>query len=110
MAELLRIIGFYGRHFVRHLGICNPIYVKLLRIMSGAIPRNLKKPSISNRFPEIHKRGIHTDRHTYDDSRRRHAMRCILPKNQTKLFLLCRKQHHTPMPKRVKGEKIMFLS
>ena len=43
--------------------------------------------SISNRFPEVHKRGIHTqtDRqththtHTYYDSIRRNAMRCISP-------------------------------
>ena len=30
MAELQPIIMFNGRHFVRHLGICNPICVKLL--------------------------------------------------------------------------------
>ena len=56
----------HGRHFVRRLGICNPICVKLLQIIFGVIPRNLKKKttSISNRFPEVHKRGIHTDTHT----------------------------------------------
>ena len=43
MAELQPIIVFHGRHFVLHLGICNPICVKLLQIMSDAIPRNLKK-------------------------------------------------------------------
>ena len=42
MAELQPIIVFHGRHFVRHLGICNPIYVKLLQVMSDVIPRNLK--------------------------------------------------------------------
>ena len=42
MAALQPIIGFQGRHFVRYLGTCNPIYVKLLQIMSGVIPRNLK--------------------------------------------------------------------
>ena len=49
--------------------------------MSGVIPRNLKKndDSISNRFPGVHKRDTHT--HTHDDSIRRNAMRCILPKN-----------------------------
>ena len=35
MAELEPIIVFHGRHFVRHLGICNPICVKLLQIMSA---------------------------------------------------------------------------
>ena len=43
MAELQPITAFHGRHFVRYLGICNPICVKLLQIMSGVIPRNLKK-------------------------------------------------------------------
>ena len=82
MAELQPIIVFQGRHFVRHLGICNPICVKLLHIMSGVNPRNLKKDvSISNRFSTVHKRGIHTDTHTHthDDDIRRNAMRCISP-------------------------------
>ena len=72
----------HGRHFVRHLGICNPICVKLLQIMSGVVPRNLKiiDVSISNRFPGVHKRGIYTDTHTHDDSIRRNAIRCISPK------------------------------
>ena len=67
MTELQPIIVLRGRHFVRHLGIYNPICVKLLQVMSGVIPRNLKRNdvSISNRFPEIHKRGIHTQRHTH---------------------------------------------
>ena len=66
MAELRPIIVFHGRHFVRHLGIRNPICVKLLQIMSGFIPRNLNKNDvpISNRFPGIHKRVIHTDTQT----------------------------------------------
>ena len=40
--------------------------------------------SISNRFPGVHKRGIHTDtlRHTHDDIIRRNAMHCISPKNR----------------------------
>ena len=81
MAELQPIIGFHGRHFVHHLEICNPICVKLLQIMFGVIPRNLKKNdvSISNRFRGVHKRGIY--RHVHDDSIRRNAMRCISPKN-----------------------------
>ena len=68
MDESQPIIVFHGRHFVRHLGICNPICVKLLRVMSGVIPRNLKNEvSISNRFPGVHKRGTHTqtDRRTH---------------------------------------------
>ena len=93
MTELQAIIVFQGRHFVHHLGICNPSCFKLLQIMSGVIPRKFKKNdvSISNRFPGIHKRGIHTDthtdRHTYthDDSIRRNAMHCISPKNNKTL-------------------------
>ena len=43
MAELRSIIVFHGRHFVRHLGICNPNCVKLLQVMFGVIPSNLEK-------------------------------------------------------------------
>ena len=43
MTELEQIIVFHGHHFVRHLGICNRICVKLLYIMSGVIQSNLKK-------------------------------------------------------------------
>ena len=42
MAELRPNIVFHDRHFVHHLGICNPICVKLLNVMSGVIPSNLK--------------------------------------------------------------------
>ena len=79
MAELQSIIAFHGRHFVRHLRICNPICVKLLQGMSGVIPSTIKNDvSISNRFHEVHKRGTHTHRqtdrqthtHTHDDSTR----------------------------------------
>ena len=90
MTELRPITVFHGRHFVCHLGICNQICVKLLHIMYGVIPRNLKNVSISNRFPGVHKRGIntharththtHTHTHTYDDSIRQNAMCRILPK------------------------------
>ena len=96
---------FYSRHFVRHLGICNRICVKLLQLMSVVITHNSVKTnevsilingwvtanysvsrppfcspswhlqsdlcktltgyvrchSTSNRFPGVHKRGIHTD-------------------------------------------------
>ena len=41
------MIVFDGRHFVYHLGICNPICVKLLQIVSGVIPRNLKNNTTS---------------------------------------------------------------
>ena len=83
MAELQPIILFHGRHFVHHLRICNPICVKLLPIMSGVIPHNFKKNdvSISNRFPGVHKRIIHTDTQTHDDSIRRNARCCISPTN-----------------------------
>ena len=38
--------------------------------MSGVIPRNLKNNDVStsNRFPGVHKRGIHTDTHTHTQS------------------------------------------
>ena len=63
MAELQPYIVFHCRHFVRYIGIRNPICVNLLQFMSSAIPRNLKKKSISNRFPGILKRGTHTHTH-----------------------------------------------
>ena len=43
MAELQPIIVFHSRHFVRNLGISNPFCVKLLQVMSGVIPSNLKE-------------------------------------------------------------------
>ena len=72
MAELRPIVVFNGRHVVRHLGICNPIFVKLLQAMSGVILRNLKKNDVStsNRFPGVHKRGTHTDTHTHTHTHR----------------------------------------
>ena len=74
MAELQPNIVFHGRHFDRHLGSCNPICVKLLQIISGVNSINLKENgvSISNRFPEVHKRGIHinTDTHTHTQTHR----------------------------------------
>ena len=62
---------FHGRHFVRYLGICNPICVKLLQVMSGVIPCNLKKKSLSQTlflkstnaaYTHTH---THTQTHTY---------------------------------------------
>ena len=40
-------VVFHDRHFVRHLGICNPICVKLLHVMSGVISSNLKEKTTS---------------------------------------------------------------
>ena len=80
MTELQSIIVFHGSHFVRHLGICNPICVKLLQIMSGVILRNIKKRRLYLKtFPEVHKRGTHTHRQidTHDDGIRRKKMQCI---------------------------------
>ena len=88
MAELQLIIVFHRRHYVRHLGICNPICVKLLQIMSSVIPRHLKQKrrpyhkSFSWRPQTRHiqrQTHTHTNKHTHDDSIRRNAMRCISP-------------------------------
>ena len=70
MTELQSIIVCHGRHFVRHLGICNPICVELLEIMPGVIPRNLRKiTSLSQtvflRSTNAAYTHTHTDRHTY---------------------------------------------
>ena len=67
MDEIQPIIVFNGRHFVRHLGICNLICVQLLQIMSGVIPCNLKKNvSISNRFlRSTNATHTHTQTHTH---------------------------------------------
>ena len=47
MAELQPIIVFHGRHFVRHLRICNRICVKLVQLMCAVITHNLvEKPSL----------------------------------------------------------------
>ena len=35
-----------GRHFVCHLGICNPICVKLLQLMCGVIMHNSVKNEV----------------------------------------------------------------
>ena len=68
--------------------------------MSSVIPRNVKEKDVytSNRFPGVHKRGIHTDTHTHTyththtnthtythvDSNRRNALRCVSPTNLIK--------------------------
>ena len=51
MAELQSIILFHGRHFVHHLGICNQICVKLLKLMCAVITHN----SVKNRSLYINK-------------------------------------------------------
>ena len=86
MAELQPIIVFHGRHFVRHLEICNPVCVKFLQIMSGVIPRNLKKTtSLSQHIFLASTNAAYTDTqthtNTHDDSIRRNAMHCISPKD-----------------------------
>ena len=43
MTELQPIIVFHDRHFVRHLGICNRICVKLLQLMCGVTAHNSVK-------------------------------------------------------------------
>ena len=93
MAELRSNVVFHGRHFVRHLGICNPICVKLPYVC-GVIPSNIieKRRLYLKPFswgPQTRHTHSHTDRqtdrhthtHTQDDSIMRNAMRCISPKN-----------------------------
>ena len=43
MAELQLIIVFHGRHFVRHLKICNRNCVKLLQLICALITHNSMK-------------------------------------------------------------------
>ena len=47
MAELQPIIVFHGHHFVRHLGNCSHIYVKLLQLIYGIITHNSLKNEVS---------------------------------------------------------------
>ena len=84
------MVVFHGRHFVRHLGICSPICVKLLQVMSGFILHNLEKNDVFLRstnaayiHTQTHTR-TDTDTHTHEDSMRRNAIRCISPKNHSK--------------------------
>ena len=88
MAELLFIIVFHCRHFVRHLGVCNPIFLKLLQLMSGVIPRNLQKTTSLSQTAFLRSTNAahtqtHADTHTHtdkhDDSIRRNIRRCISP-------------------------------
>ena len=42
------VMHLHGRHFVRHLGICNPICIKLLQLMWSVITNNsVKKNEVS---------------------------------------------------------------
>ena len=52
MAELKPIIVFHGRHFVRHLGICNKICIKLIQLMCAVISSccSRVRPSLTNRL------------------------------------------------------------
>ena len=47
MTELQPIIVLRGHHFVRHLGICNLICVKLLQLMDAVIMHNSVKKTKS---------------------------------------------------------------
>ena len=77
MAALRPIIVFYGRHFVRHHGICIPICVKLLQILSGVILRNqTKNTSLSQTDSwRPQRRPTHTHTHT--------LARCFLTQSLT---------------------------
>ena len=94
MAELQPNIVFNGRHFVRHLGICNPSCIKLLEIMYGVIPRNVEQRLYVKPFsrgPQTRHTHIDTQTHTHtltqthtqtqrhDYSIRRYAISCISP-------------------------------
>ena len=79
MAELQPIIVFHSSHFVRHLGICNPICVKQLQIMSGVISRNLKKTTSLSQtvfLASTNAAYTHTHTHTETDTRRQHKAKC----------------------------------
>ena len=41
------IVRLFVCHFVRHLGICNPICVKLLHLMCAVITNNSLKKEVS---------------------------------------------------------------
>ena len=80
MVELRPNIEFHGCEFVRHLGICNQICVKLLQVMSGVIPRNLKKRRVYLKpfswGPQT--RHTHTYTQTHTDTHR-HTQKTHIP-------------------------------
>ena len=88
MIELQPIIVFHGRHFVRHLGICNPICVKLLQAMSGVIPRNLKKRRIFLIPFSWRLQTRHTHRHTQRHTHRHKHMSIAIGEMQCVAFRL----------------------
>ena len=47
MAELHPIIVFHVHHFVSHLGICHPICVKRVQLMSGVFTQHSEKNEVS---------------------------------------------------------------
>ena len=49
---------------VSAVGICNPICVRLIEIMSGVIPRNLKKTSLSQTVFLRSANAAYTHKHT----------------------------------------------
>ena len=67
MDELRPIIVFHGPHFVRYLGICNPICVKLLQVMSRVIPRKLKRRRLYLKPFSRRPQTRHTHTHTQTD-------------------------------------------
>ena len=92
MTELQPIIVFHSRHFVCHLEICNRIFVKLLQVMSGFIPRNLDKNDDLSQA--VFLASINAA-YTHDDSIRRNAMRCISPKNEHQFSCSVYQNHKT---------------
>ena len=72
MAELRPIIVIHGRHFVGHLGICNPICVELLQIMSGVIEKKKRRVFLKpfSWRPQMRHTGTRTDRQTHTPTRR----------------------------------------
>ena len=83
MTELLPIILFHGRYFFCHLGICNPICVKLLGYVRCHFEQFKKRWRLYLKPFSWgpHTRHTHTDIHTTIASIRRNAMLCILPIN-----------------------------
>ena len=83
-AELRSIVVFHGRYFFRHLGICNPICVKLLQFMSRIILSNLKNTTSLSQtvfLSSTNAAYTHRQTHTHHDNIRRNAMRWISPNN-----------------------------
>ena len=75
MPELPPTIVSHGRNFARHLGICNPICVKLWQMMSGVIPCNSeKKTSLSQTVFLGSTNAAHTHTHTHTQTHRQTHM------------------------------------